>query len=99
MRHLHDKVKTLESRTAPPPEDTSASESTSAAAAGLIMGGMMMTDTLMIQNGPAYGKWSLVECSLVGSRLLFQSSTLTLSLSLPLILFCRRGLRRTGGHS
>ena len=55
MRHLHDKVKTLESRTAPPPEDTSASDSTSAAAAGLIMGGMMMTDTLMIQNGPVYG--------------------------------------------
>lgn len=59
MRHLHDKVKTLESRTAPPPEDTSVSDSTSAAAAGLIMGGMMMTDTLMIQNGPVYGSCRL----------------------------------------
>jgi hypothetical protein len=52
MRHLHDKVKTIETRTAPPPEEPSP---TSEAANALLYGGMMMTDTLMIANGPAYG--------------------------------------------
>ena len=52
MRHLHDKVKTIETRTAPPPEEAAPQ---SEAANALLYGGMMMTDTLMIANGPAYG--------------------------------------------
>jgi len=57
IRHLHDKVKVLEERTAPAAEDKSSEEANSAAAAGLIMGGLMMgNETLMIANGSAnYG--------------------------------------------
>lgn len=52
MRHMHDKVKTLEERTAPPKEeDTEAAH----AAAAMYGGSMMMNDTLMIQNGPIGG--------------------------------------------
>jgi len=56
FRHLHDKVKTLDDRTAPPKVDTSAEEAAAAAAAaaGLYGGGLMMGDTLMIANS-AYG--------------------------------------------
>ena len=52
MRHLHDKVKTIETRTAPPAEEPSPANE---AANALLYGGMIMTDTLMIANGPAYG--------------------------------------------
>ena len=50
LRHLHDKVNTFETRTAPPPEPEA--EEDSASGAGLIMGGLIMgQDTLMIGNG------------------------------------------------
>lgn len=48
MRHLHDKVKTLEERTAPPPEPEAASVPVES------MMGMMGGDTLMITNGAPY---------------------------------------------
>ena len=55
VRHLHERVNTLETRTAPPKEeDTSAAD---AAAAAMGYGGLMMgNDTLMITNAPGgYG--------------------------------------------
>jgi clathrin heavy chain len=59
LKHLHDKVGTIDKRTAPPEEDKSAEEATSAAANPLIMGGLIMgNETLMIQNGsPGYGPY------------------------------------------
>jgi hypothetical protein len=49
-RHLHDKVKTLEVRTAPPKEEQQGDNS------GLGLGGaMMLNETLMLTNAPAYG--------------------------------------------
>ena len=52
MRHLHDKVKTVDERTAPPTEDSAAAEAAAAAAmGGMGMMGMMGADTLMITNG------------------------------------------------
>jgi clathrin heavy chain len=56
LKHLHDKVQNIDKRTAPPEEDTAAEEATAAAANPLLMGNLMMTDTLMIQNGNAYGQ-------------------------------------------
>jgi len=59
VRHLHDRMHVLETRTAPPKEeDTSAAD---AAAAAMGYGGMGLMglggDTLMITNAPAgYGK-------------------------------------------
>jgi clathrin heavy chain len=58
MRHLHEKVHKLDERTAPPaPEDEAAREAAAVAAsiygAPLMMG--MGNDTLMLQNGSAYG--------------------------------------------
>jgi clathrin heavy chain len=51
LRHLHDKINTIETRTAPPPEPE-AEENDGSAGAGLIMGGLIMgQDTLMIGNG------------------------------------------------
>jgi hypothetical protein len=53
MRHLHDKVTVLESRTAPPKEDVNVD---AAGANGFVAPLLMMgNDTLMIGNGPAYG--------------------------------------------
>eukprot|EP01035_Chromulina_nebulosa_P020076 gene20076-26070_t len=56
LRHLHEKIKVLEERTAPPVEDTSAADAAAAAAVGLIGGGfnVLGSDTLMITNG-GYG--------------------------------------------
>ena len=51
MRHMHEKIKVLEERTAPKKEDGGAADATAAA----VLGGMIMGDTLMIQNGP-YGE-------------------------------------------
>lgn len=52
VKHLHEKVKVLEDRTAPPKEDHGASDAVTAA----VIGGMMLGDTLMIGNGGgAYG--------------------------------------------
>ena len=61
VRHLHDRMHVLETRTAPPKEeDTSAAD---AAAAAMGYGGMGLMglggDTLMITNAPAgYGEKS-----------------------------------------
>eukprot|EP00607_Mallomonas_marina_P003718 CAMPEP_0182427698 /NCGR_PEP_ID=MMETSP1167-20130531/18991_1 /TAXON_ID=2988 /ORGANISM="Mallomonas Sp, Strain CCMP3275" /LENGTH=1652 /DNA_ID=CAMNT_0024610121 /DNA_START=314 /DNA_END=5272 /DNA_ORIENTATION=+ len=58
IRHLNEKVKAIDERTAPKKEDTSSSD---AATAAILGGGMMMGDTLMITNGgggygaPGYG--------------------------------------------
>jgi clathrin heavy chain len=49
MRHLHDKVKVLEERTAPPKNEEAESEQAAFNAA--MYGGMMTNDTLMIGNG------------------------------------------------
>jgi clathrin heavy chain len=51
LRHLHDKVKVFEERTAPPKEDTAAAD---AIAQGLPLMGDMMGQPLMITN-QAYG--------------------------------------------
>ncbi len=52
-RHLHERVHNLENRTAPPKEDPHIDNS---AALGLGLGGPgLLSDTLMITNGPAYG--------------------------------------------
>jgi clathrin heavy chain len=53
MRHLHDKVEVLESRTAPPKEEETQANDANAALYGA--GGMMGNDTLMIQNGGGGG--------------------------------------------
>jgi len=54
-RHLHERVHTLETRTAPPKEDPHVDNS---AALGLGLGGPgLLSDTLMITNGPAYGAY------------------------------------------
>jgi len=64
VKHLHDKVKTFEDRTAPPKEDTAAAEAAQAA----VIGGMMLGDTLMIGNGPAYGKHcEVIDCQNLSS--------------------------------
>ncbi len=58
LKMIHDKVMTIDARTAPVEDDeTAAAEAATAAAANpLIMGGLIMgTDTLMIQNGGAGG--------------------------------------------
>jgi clathrin heavy chain len=58
LKMIHEKVMTLDKRTAPVEDDeTAAAEAaTSAAANPLIMGGLIMgADTLMIQNGSAGG--------------------------------------------
>lgn len=55
MRHLHEKVSTLETRTAPPKVEEQEAD---AAAAAYGFGApmlMMGNDTLMITNTPAYG--------------------------------------------
>jgi clathrin heavy chain len=55
MRHLHNKVEQLETKTAPPPEEevSDVAEANAALYGGLGMGGgMMMNDTLMITQGP-----------------------------------------------
>jgi hypothetical protein len=60
MRHLHEKVHKLDERTAPPaPEDDAAKEA--AAVAASIYGAplmMMGNETLMLQNGSAYSKFT-----------------------------------------
>ena len=57
MKHLHEKVATMEQRTAPPVEEKNPEEeANAAAAAGLIMGGLIMgNETMMIQNGGGQG--------------------------------------------
>jgi hypothetical protein len=55
MRHTHERLAVLETRTAPPKVDK-VTEEAAAAAAGLYGGGGYMTsDTLMIANS-AYGE-------------------------------------------
>ena len=65
MRHLHEKVHKLDERTAPPaPEDDAAKEA--AAVAASIYGAplmMMGNETLMLQNGSAYSKFTLLPSS------------------------------------
>ncbi len=69
MRHLHDRMHVLETRTAPPKEeDTSAAD---AAAAAMGYGGMGLMglggDTLMITNAPAgYGTLRKIYCVFPG---------------------------------
>ena len=54
VRHLHDKVKSIDERTSPKlKEDTSAQDAATAAILGVPS--MMMGDTLMITNGAPYG--------------------------------------------
>ena len=53
VRHLHDRVHVLETRTAPPKEEETVADAT-AAAMGYGMP-LMMQDTLMITAGPAGG--------------------------------------------
>jgi hypothetical protein len=58
LKMIHEKVMTLDKRTAPVEDDEAAAAeaATAAAANPLIMGGLIMgTDTLMIQNGSAGG--------------------------------------------
>ena len=60
MRHLHDKIHTLETRTAPPKEAAADSGVADPATLGMGMMGMgiMGNETLMITNGaPGYGKF------------------------------------------
>lgn len=62
FRHLHDKVKAIDERTAPPKEDTAAAEAAAAAAAvygGFGGGGFMMNDTLMIANSAYCECWTV----------------------------------------
>jgi len=56
MRHLHDKVKILDERTAPPKEE----EVTASEVASGILGGGMMGGNLMIgdSGGGGYGSYS-----------------------------------------
>jgi hypothetical protein len=51
MRHLHEKVSTLEVRTAPPKAEEQEADSINAAVYGFGLG-MMGPDPLMITNGP-----------------------------------------------
>lgn len=53
VRHLHDRLNVLETRTAPPKEEESVADAT-AAAMGYGMP-LMMSDTLMITAGPVGG--------------------------------------------
>jgi len=56
VKNLHEKVKVLETRTAPPKEEEKEAEMAAAAqAAAYGFGGGMMNDTLMIANQPTYG--------------------------------------------
>jgi len=60
MRHMHDKVKVLEERTAPPKveEDNSAAVANSILG-GVIGGGMMINDRLLIGDGSGYGSYNV----------------------------------------
>lgn len=81
MRHLHEKVHKLDERTAPPaPEDDAAKEA--AAVAASIYGAplmMMGNETLMLQNGSAYSKFTVLPSSalLCSSQLRSVESTST----------------------
>ncbi len=55
VRHLHDKIGVLETRTAPPKEDTAAQDATAAALGFGGPLGIMGNEPLMITNGPAFG--------------------------------------------
>lgn len=55
VRHLHDKIGVLETRTAPPKEDTASQDATAAALGFGGPLGMMGNETLMITNAPSYG--------------------------------------------
>lgn len=55
MRHLHDKVKILDERTAPPKE--SETSDADAVAAQILTGGM--GDTLMLGDGSGYGGYPI----------------------------------------
>lgn len=58
VRHLHDRMNVLETRTAPPKEEDTAAADAAAAAMGYGMNMMMGNETLMITNAPAgYGKY------------------------------------------
>merc|ERR1711871_292018 len=54
MRHLHEKVEMIDTRTAPPKEETTSSAESDSAAMYGAMGMGMMGDTLMITNTPNY---------------------------------------------
>jgi len=58
VRHLHDRMHVLETRTAPPKEEDHSAADAAAAAMGYGMGLMGMgNETLMITNAPAgYGE-------------------------------------------
>ena len=57
VRHLHDRMHVLETRTAPPKEEDTSAADAAAAAMGYGLGMMMGNETLMIANAPAgYGK-------------------------------------------
>lgn len=55
MRHLHDKVKMLEERTAPAKEDPV--QEAHVAAAATMMGAGMINDRLLLGDGSGYGKF------------------------------------------
>lgn len=57
MRHLHERMHVLETRTAPPKEEDTSAADAAAAAMGYGLGmGIMGNETLMITNAPAgYG--------------------------------------------
>lgn len=55
LRHLHEKVRVIDDRTAPPTEDQAAAQASAAAAAGLIGAYGLSNDILMITNGSSYG--------------------------------------------
>lgn len=53
MRHLHDRVNVLETRTAPPKEESHAADVSTLGFGAPLMG--LGNETLMITNAPAYG--------------------------------------------
>ena len=56
VRHLHDRMHVLETRTAPPKEEDTSAADAAAAAMGYGMNMMMGNETLMITNAPGgYG--------------------------------------------
>jgi clathrin heavy chain len=55
VRHLHDRVNVLETRTAPPKEESNGAASVAAGFAAPLMG--LGNEPLMITNAPAYGEF------------------------------------------
>lgn len=66
VRHLHDKIGVLETRTAPPKEDTASQEATAAALGFGGPMGLMGNETLMITNGPSYGGYGVPGAPMPG---------------------------------